>query len=335
VEIGTELRSTLTYSDKPDKEKLTNMVSDMLTSSGFYEMKSNSLTRASYHDLNGEEDPEAVRIFNPLSQDLAHMRKNLLNGGLEAIAYNINRKSPDLKLYEFGYCYYRRTEAAGKELSDRFDEQLHMGIFMSGNSTPGNWTQKAGDSSFPALKRHVETTLIRIGIEPLSLDVQGGENNNYAESLVYSNGALPIAEFGKVSPSLARSFDIKQEVYAAEFNWDNVVRALAKHRTLFTPLPRFHVVTRDFSLLLDRGVTFESLRKLALRTEKKLLKQVDLFDVYEGDKIQKGKKSYALSFTLLDEHKTLTDKQIDKVMMNLARAFDKEFGAQVRGMNES
>ncbi|MEN8156485.1 MAG: phenylalanine--tRNA ligase subunit beta [Bacteroidota bacterium] len=333
VETGSGLRSTLTWSEKPDKEQIVNMVSDLLTANGFYEMKSNSLTKASYHDRDGEEDPTAVRIFNPLSQDLAHMRKNLLYGGLEAVAYNINRKNPDLKLYEFGYAYTMDPKAAGKEPGERFNEQFRMGIFLSGKSTPGNWSQKAADASFPALKRHVESTLIKTGIDPLALEARGGENSFYSENQVLLSGSNVVVEYGRVSSPLLKQFDIKQDVYAAEFNWDVVLKLLARHRILFKPLPRFQVVTRDFSLLLDRGVTFESLRKLAFRTERRLLKNVALFDVYEGAKIEKGKKSYALTFTLLSEEKTLTDKQIDKTMMNLARAFEKEFGAQVRGMN--
>ncbi len=309
------------------------MVSDLLTANGFYEMKSNSLTKAAYHDTEEEEDPGAVRIFNPLSQDLSHMRKNLLFGGLEAIAYNINRKNPDLKLYEFGNCYYYVPEAGRKKLLDRFNEELHMGIFISGKSTPGNWSQSSSEATFSTLKRYVESTLLKIGIDPLSLDTMSSGNDHFSESQVYQSGQKSLVEFGKVAASLLKQFDIKQDVYAAEFQWDEVLNTLASHRILFRPLPRFQVVTRDFSLLLDRDVTYESLRKLAYKTEKKLLRQVALFDVYEGEKIQKGKKSYALTFTLLDEDKTLTDKQIDKTMTNLARAFEKEFGAQVRGMN--
>jgi len=333
VKVGNGLRSTLSWSEKPDREKIANMTSDLLTNSGFYEMKSNSLTKASYHDTKEKEDPTAVRLFNPLSQDLSHMRKNLLNGGLEAVSYNINRKNSDLKLYEFGYCYFLDPENKSSKTEERFSEELHLGIFMSGKSTPGNWMQQASEASFPALKRYVESVLLKTGINPLSLESSGGKSETYTESQVYMTMDKPIVEFGKVAPSLLKLFDIKQDVYAAEFDWDLLLKAVTKHRILFKPLPRFQVVTRDFSLLLDQGVSFDSLRKLALKTEKRLLKQVALFDVYEGDKIEAGKKSYALTFTLLDEVKTLTDKQIDKVMMNLARAFEKEFGAQVRGMN--
>ncbi len=332
VETGTGLKSTLSYSSKPDKEQVINKTSELLTSNGFYETKSNSLTRSSYYDREDRPDPNAVRLFNPLSQDLALMRQNLLFGGLEAIAYNINRKNADLKLYEFGNCYYQDPDVRG-ELLEGFDEQLHMGIFLSGKSQPGNWVQASGGSSFYVLKNYVETVLAKLGIDPYTLDLKGNENPNYEDGQAYSFRNLPIVEYGSVSPVILREFDVKQPVFAAEFNWDNVLNTLSDHLILFKSLPRFQVVTRDFSLMLNRNVTFESLRTLAYKTEKKLLKKVSLFDVYEGDKIEKGKKSYALTFTLLDEGKTLTDKQIDRVMMNLARAFERELGAIIRGMN--
>ena len=332
VEIGSGLRSTLSYSSKPDKEQVINMTSDMLTANGFYEIKSNSLTRSAYYDREDQQDPGAVRLFNPLSQDLALMRKKLLYGGLEAIAYNINRKNPNLKLYEFGNCYAQDPETKG-ELLDRFDEQLHMGIFLSGNSQPGNWVQTPGESSFYVQKSYVEKVLLKLGIDPQTLESEGSGNPDYGESLRYSFKGALLVEFGGVAPTVLKEFDIKQPVFAAEFRWDNVLKILSDHRILFKSLPRFQVVTRDFSLMLDRKVTFESLRTLAFKTEKRLLKRVSLFDVYEGEKIEKNKKSYALTFTLLDEDKTLTDKQIDKVMLNLANSFNREFGAVVRGMN--
>ncbi|MEN8228818.1 MAG: phenylalanine--tRNA ligase subunit beta [Bacteroidota bacterium] len=332
VEIGSGLRSTLSHSSKPDKEQVINMTSDMLTANGFYELKSNSLTRSTYYDQEEQMDPGAVRLFNPLSQDLALMRKNLLYGGLEAVAYNINRKHADLQMYEFGNCYSQDPEAGGDQLLDKFDEQLHMGIFISGRSQPGNWIQASGESSFYVLKSYVEKVLLKLGIEPLTLESSGTENPDYGECQRYSFKEVSLVEFGSVAQSVLTKFDIKQAVFAAEFRWDNVLKILSNHRILFKPLPRFQVVTRDFSLMLDRKVTFESLRVLAFKTEKRLLKKVTLFDVYEGEKIEKSKKSYALTFTLLDEEKTLTDKQIDKVMLNLAKAFEREFGAVIRGM---
>jgi len=334
VETGDGLRSTLSWTEEPDREKVVGMVSDTLTANGFFEIKANSLTKASYHDTEERQDPEAVRILNPLSQDLAHMRKSLLPGGLEAIAYNINHRNPHLKLYEFGYCYAVRTGAAkNAPVQERYREQFRLALFLTGNATPGNWVRPSGPASFASLKRYAETTLMKTGINPQRLDTSGGEGPLFAESLVYLDGPEPVAEIGKISPDVLKKLDIGQEVYAAEINWDLVTEMITGHRILFRPLPRFPEVTRDFSLLLDRKVTYESLRRQAFQTEKKLLKKVTLFDVYEGDKIEAGKKSYALSFTLLDEESTLTDKRIDKTMKNLARDFEKHFGAHVRGMN--
>ena len=332
VEITNGLRSTLSPTSKPDKEQVVNMSSDLLSANGFFEMKSNSLTPASYYDTDEITDPAAVRLSNPLSQDLALMRQNLLYGGLEAIAYNINRKQNDLKLYEFGNCYFLNNEKKGDDPLEKYREAFHMGIYLCGNVQQGNWVQEAVEASFHQLKTYAELVLIKLGIDPMTLDCKGSENPNYDDALVYLHNSTPLVEFGRVTQPAMKLFDIKQQVFAAEFNWDLVLNALTGQRILFKPLSRFHVVTRDFSLMLDRSVTFESLRTLAFKAEKKLLKKVTLFDVYEGDKIEKGKKSYALTFTLLDEDKTLTDKQIDKAMLRIASAFEKELGASVRGM---
>lgn len=333
VEVGTSLRSTLSYTSRPDKEEVIHMTSDLLTSNGFFEMKSNSLTRSVYYDRDGRPDATAVRLQNPLSQDLALMRKNLLFGGLEAIAYNINRKHSDLLLYEFGNCYFFDPDRQEAGLLDPFSEELHLGLFVTGNTRPGNWFQKAEPASFYLLKKFVESVLTRTGIRSGALQKEGTQKSGFEEQLTYLAGDRPLVEFGSVSPSLLREFDIKQPVFAAEFNWDLVMETLKGHAIQFRPLPRFHEVKRDFSLMLDRGVTFESLRELAFRTEGKYLQEVTLFDVYEGEKIEKGKKSYAVTFTLLDEEKTLNDKQIEKIMTGLARAFEREFNAVIRGMN--
>lgn len=333
VETGSSLRSTLSYSPRPDKEQLINSTSDLLTANGFYEMKSNSLTRSAYYDQGDQTDPTAVRLHNPLSQDLALMRKNLLYGGLEAIAYNINRKHADLMLYEFGNCYFLNADAEGAALLNAYEEQFHLGLFLSGKSRPGNWFQEPEDASYFTLKRYVESVLTGMGIQPSALQKGGGGNTNYTDHQLYGIRDRNLVEFGTVSPDLLQQFDLKQPVYAAEFNWDHVMASLKGQQILFRPLPRFHEVTRDFSMMLDRGVTYESLRELAFRTEKKYLREVTLFDVYEGEKIEAGKKSYALTFTLLNEEKTLTDKQIDKIMLGLARAFEREFNAIIRGLN--
>jgi phenylalanyl-tRNA synthetase beta chain len=310
---------------------VVNRTSDLLSSNGFFEMKSNSLTPLSYYEKE-DQARRAVRLFNPLSQDLALLRQNLLYGGLEAIAYNINRKHSDLLLYEFGNCYRRESKAKGEDPLDKYGENLRMGIFISGHVQGGNWIQKPVEASFYQLKTYVDQVLTKLGIDPVALDTGAPENPDLDEAICYLLNKKPLVEFGRVAKPKLKEFDIKQPVFAAEFDWDLVLEALASHRILFKPLPRFQVVTRDFSLMLDKTVTFQSLRSLAFRAETKLLQQVSLFDVYEGDKIEQGKKSYALTFTLLDEDKTLTDKQIDKAMLRIASAFEKELGASVRGM---
>jgi len=330
IDISELVHSTLSYTRKPDKEKIINQVSDSLSSNGFHEIKANSLTKEAYYEKNGKDDPEAVKIFNPLSQDLSRMRKTLLFGGLETIAYNINRKNPDLKLYEFGNCYQVNFSVRSDNPLDKYSESLHLGLFLSGKSGRGNWLEKPPASSFYFLKAYTELILKRLGLFHVNLVIKPCGNSNFTEGLTYSEGKMQIVEFGTVSGTLLKKFDIDQPVFAAEFNWDNVEKLCAGVGIIYRPLPKYPVVNRDLSMILDRSITFEQLNKLAFKSENRLLRHVNLFDVYEGDKIEKGKKSYALSFTLLDEEKTLTDKQIDNVMDRIASAFEKELGAVIR-----
>ena len=328
VEFDEHVNSTLTYIEKPNREKVINTISDMLSSIGFLEIKSNSLTRESYFD---DGDPTVVRLQNALSQDLSQMRQSLLPGGLEAVIYNINRRRPDLKLYEFGYCYFRDPEKNEENPQKNYTEELRLGVFLTGNFTRENWTTSAEPVSYYHLKSMVTMVFEKLGIDPGKLEMKEIKNEIYDQALEYYTGKGKVITFGKVSGDQLKSFDIRQEVYAAEFNWDLVLQLHKKSKVTFRPLPRFPEVRRDLSLMLDTGVRFEQLRDLAFRTEKKLLKQVDLFDVYEGEKIESGKKSYALSFTLRDEEKTLADKQIDKAMGRISKAFEQELGAVVRG----
>jgi phenylalanyl-tRNA synthetase beta chain len=335
IPFDEHVNSTLAYVEKPDKEKVVNTISDLLSANGFLEIKSNSLTSESYFD---EEDQGVVKIQNALSQDLSRMRKSLLPGGLEAVIYNINRKRPDLKLYEFGNCYFvdpakkeqHRQQGEAHPLK-KYSEEHHMGIFLTGNYTAENWTTTGDQVSFYHLKSVVMQILDKLGIDQSKVKMTEISDEQYEQALEYSIEKGIVARFGKVNSKLLGRFDIKQEVYAAEFNWDLVMRMHKKAKTVFRPLPRFPEVKRDLSLMLDKNVKFGQLEALAYQTERKILKAVDLFDVYEGDKIEKGKKSYALSFILLDEEKTLTDKQIVKVMGRIAAAYEKELSAVVRG----
>ncbi|MFZ5941370.1 MAG: phenylalanine--tRNA ligase subunit beta [Bacteroidota bacterium] len=330
IEVGEHVNSTLSYVTKPDKEKIINTVSDLLTGIGFMEMKSNSLTRASWYNRDGEADPRAVKLFNPLSQDLSHMRRTLLYGGLEAVAWNINRKNPGLMLYEFGNSYELDPDKQSSNPLDKYSEHLKLGIWLSGNNQDGNWALKGRASGFFTLKGVLDLVLKRLGFDMMELKTVPARPEFYSEGLACYHGEKELLHFGIVKNSLLAEADIRQEVFAAEFDWDLVLRLAGRHRTGFTPLPRVPAVERDLSLLLDRSVKYEELYRLAFKTEKRLLKEVSLFDVYEGEHIENGKKSYALSFKLLDEEKTLTDQQIDRVMNNIASAFEKELGAQLR-----
>ena len=300
----------------------------MLSGMGFLEIKSNSLTKESYFD---NDDPTVVRIQNALSQDLSCMRQRLLPGGLETVIYNINRRRPDLRLYEFGYCYFKDPEKKAENPQENYAEELRLGIFLTGVFTGENWTTAAEPVSYYHLKSMVMMVLDKLGIDVGKLEVKEVKNEVYDQALEYHTDKGRMITLGKVSDVQRKSFDIRQEVYAAEFNWDLVLQLHKKSKVTFRPLPRFPEVRRDLSLMLDIAVQFEQLRDLAFRTERKFLKQVDLFDVYEGEKIESGKKSYALSFILRDEEKTLADKQIDKAMGRISKAFEQELGAVVRG----
>jgi phenylalanyl-tRNA synthetase beta chain len=291
-------------------------------------MKSNSLTREAYYS---KDDPSVVHIHNPLSQDLSRMRKKLLYGGLEAVQYNLNRKKTDLRLYEFGNCYKVDPEVSGDNPREKYIEKEHLGIFISGDSTPPNWITPREEASFYHLRSILELVFAKLGLNLEQQELKSTTDPDYSEALDVINKNEKIATFGKVHPSLLEKMEVKQDVYAAEVIWDAIIQLHAKSSIIVEELPRFPEVKRDLSLMLDREITFEQLYKIAFRTEKKLLKNLELFDVYEGENIEKGKKSYALSFTLQDKDKTLTDKQIDKVMNAIANGFEKHAGAVVRG----
>lgn len=328
IEFDSHVKSTLAYIEKPDKEKVVNTVSDLMTGMGFFEIKSNSLTKESYFT---DEDDTVVKIHNALSQDLSRLRKSLLPGALEAIIYNINRKRQDLKLYEFGNCYYLHPDNNDDNPQKKYSESNHFGIFLSGKYTQENWTTAAADVSFYHLKSLVKLVLLKLGIDDSMLKSSEIKNDTYDQAIEYSTEKGPLLIFGMVSKLLLKTFDIKQDVFAAEMIWDDVLTLHKKSKVSFSPLPKFPEVKRDLSLMLNKSVKFSMLEDLAFKTEKRILKRVDLFDVYEGDKIEQGKKSYALSFTLLDEEKTLTDNQIEKVMKKISTVFENELGAVVRG----
>lgn len=328
IDFNEHVNSTLSYVKKPDREKLLNTLSDLLSANGFMEIKSNSLTKESYFD---EDDTHVVEIYNPLSQDLSRMRTSLLQGGLEAIAYNINRKRANLKLYEYGNVYSVNPDKKSDHPLRKYSEQSAFALFVTGLNEEANWTGEGGENSFYRLKAYVSMIFQKAGIILEKTSFEEHSNSFYTQALNYSSGNKLLLTIGKVDENYLKNFDIKQDVFAAEINWDLFINLHSKHHIVFQPLPKFPEVKRDLSLMLAKNIRFEELRQIAYKTESRILRNVELFDVYEGDKIEKGKKSYALSFILRDDEKTLTDKQIDKIMNRISTAFEKQLGAVVRG----
>ncbi len=332
VEIPTKVNASLQYSSKPNPVKIRNLMADMLSAEGFNEIWSNSLTKASYYE-NREaiSANNTVKLFNPLSNDLNGMRQSLLFGGLEAVAYNANRRNPDLRLYEFGNCYYQ----TGKELAEKplknYSEDEHLALFITGNKERESWAIPVTESNFFQLKGYVEKLLLKLGLKINSLKIESLSNDLVSEGLIYSTGnGRKIAEFGIVNKKLQKEFEIEMPVYYADILMDNIYLEQKNNTTLFEELPKYPEVRRDLALLIDKSVSFNQISTLANKIEKKLLRQVDLFDVYEGKGVPDGKKSYAISFILRDDMKTLNDKQIDKIMNKLIFNFEKELNAQLR-----
>ncbi|MBN2612117.1 MAG: phenylalanine--tRNA ligase subunit beta [Bacteroidales bacterium] len=333
IEISETLHSSVSYTEKPDPEKLINVISDYLSNNGFYEIMCNSLGKSDYYNnLNSYPAENLVQIVNPLSSDLDSMRQTLLFGGLESIAHNINRKNPDLMLYEFGNCYFYNPNAKGNDPLSAYSEYRHLALFLTGKKNPPHWQEKEKPMQLYTLKGFVEIIFSRLGYTANQISTSAIENKNdiFSQGLSITINNLIMAEYGMVAPSILKRFDIKSEVFYANLYWDRIFKNLKGHTVTFTELPKYPEVKRDLSMILDKSVTYEQIRKLAFATEKKLLKQVNLFDFYEGDRIEKGKKSYAVSFVLQDNQKTLVDKEIDQVMDRLMKAYEKELKAQIR-----
>ena len=330
VEIGEHVNSTLFYTDKPDKERILNIVSDMLTANGFVEIMCNSLNPASFYMNEDFETEHLVMLANPLSSDLNSMRQSLLFGGLSSVAWNINRQNPDLKFYEFGNCYfYRKTNKSFPGAED-YLEKRSFDIFITGNNGHQRWNYKNNPVDFYNIKAAVEMVFSRLGINPGSLLSGESKKKYFSESVTYVSDNIQVAEAGRVSKEYLGKFDIGQDVYYAHVEWDFLLKLIKNHGVTYSELPKYPWVRRDLALLLDKSVKFSQIKEIAFRTEKHILQDVDLFDVYESDTLGQNKKSYAVSFILRDDLRTLTDKSIEKVMNNLINAFKKEVNALIR-----
>ncbi len=329
VAISDKVNSTLTYIEKPDKEKVINTISDMLAGFGFMEIMSNSLTQGSIYSDNPDfSDKELVILANPLSSDLNAMRQTLLYGGLSAMERNINRQNSNLRFFEFGNCYFLNN--TGAKGVDAYTEKLKLDLFVTGDQSLESWNMQSSKTDFYFIKSSLNKVLERLGIAISKLEEKESEYSYFSEGIDYVENAGTIASFGKLSPKLCADFDIKQEVYYASVDWAMVMERLKAKKQGFTELPKYPAVRRDLALLLDKGVKFSSLRELAFKTERNILREVGLFDVYEDKSLGENKKSYALSFILRDDKRTLTDKMIDKVLRNLIRVYKTELGASIR-----
>ncbi|MFR9602272.1 MAG: phenylalanine--tRNA ligase subunit beta [Rikenellaceae bacterium] len=332
IEVPTHVKSTISYAPRPDRNKLMNMVADFLTANGYTEIMSNSLTKASYYEGISEYKAEAcVKIINPLSTDLNVLRQTLLFNTLEAVELNANRRNGDLKIYEFGNCYTYNAEAANAENAlAPYKENYRLAIAVTGSATSQSWNQKSEQSSFYTLRAMVEKVLRRFSIDIYALKAEELTGDLLPEGLSLALNGKELVKIGVVASKQRKAFDIKQDIYYAEIDFDALVKSTRKHKITVSELSKFPEVKRDLALLVDKSVTFATLRSVAFAADKKLLKSVSLFDVYDGDKLPEGKKSYALSFILEDKTQTLNDKTIEKVVANLQKQFEIKCGAQVR-----
>ena len=321
-----QLRVPLIASDKKSPEQLRNLVSDALTAQGFNEIMNNSLTKATYMDTHfAEIGKSKVDILNPLSNDLNAMRQTLLFGGLESLSRNIRHQNPNCKFYEFGNLY----GMSGKEKWP-YEEHSALGLFMTGRWQKERWNASTGDATFHHIHGTVKSILSRLGISAQLQDVTDKKTFNYGMEFQTKDGQL-LANFGSVNSDILESFDIEQEVFFASFNWNRILKLSALNEFEVTELSKYPSVRRDLALLVDKSVKYGRLEELAYQTERKLLKEVDLFDIYEGKGVPEGKRSYALSFILQDANSTLNDKTIDKTMGRLQQRFEREVGAELRG----
>ncbi len=321
IETTEKLNASISNTSKFEDYKLRNVIGNQLASQGFYEILSNSLTTPKYTELSDNlKTDHDVSMLNPLSNDLSVMRQSLLFSGLEAVSYNINRKRDNLKLYEFGKSYHHYD--SGRE------EIKHLALFVSGNKNSMRWNAPIQKSDFFYLKGIVNSTLERLGLS--GHKVSPIKNDIFSEGISLELGKVKLVEFGIINKKILKHFGISQEVLYADFNWDNILELAKGNDIKFKGIPKYPEVRRDFALLIDDTIKFEDIDKIAMQTEKHLLKDVDLFDVYHGKNLPNGKKSYAVSFTLQDEKKTLTDKQIDKIMSKLQANFEKQLGAELR-----
>ena len=330
IEIPLAVKSTISYAPKPDIDRVTNKISDFFTSNGFHEIMSNSLTRATYYEeLKSFPIDKSVKIANPLSQDLNVMRQTLLFSALEAVELNTNRRNSNLKLYEFGNCYFYNPYES-EDILAPYSEQNTLGILVTGSDMSASWNVAQKDASIFTLKSYIERMLKSFGLDINKSQLAACESDIYSDAMSVKFKNKHLMNYGIVAKSITKNFGIKNNVYYAEINFDNLLHIVKNYKLTVEQLSKYPEVRRDLALLVDKSVLFIDLYNTAFKSEKKLLKNVSLFDVYEGDKLPEGKKSYALNFVLEDTTKTLTDNVIDKCMNNMIFQFEKQHNTEIR-----
>jgi phenylalanyl-tRNA synthetase beta chain len=331
VESNNHVNSTLTYVEKPDKEKVINTISDLLSANGFAEIMCNSLNPASWYEQSSDfNTDQLVRLVNPLSSDLNAMRQSLLYGGLNSVLWNINRQCYDLKFYEFGNCYFKVNSEHPVPSVDDYNEKTSLDLFITGKTGKESWNHKTNPTDFFQIKSATEMVLSRLGINPSSFACGESSRKYFAESVTYSFNKILVAETGRISKGYLSKFDIGQDVFYSHLEWDYILKLIKNNIMSYRELPKYPSVRRDLAILLDKNIRFSQIREIAFKTEKNVLQEVGLFDVYESNSLGANKKSYAVSFILRDDLKTMTDKNIEKVVNNLIRAFENELGAKIR-----
>ncbi|MBR0269566.1 MAG: phenylalanine--tRNA ligase subunit beta, partial [Prevotella sp.] len=339
VEIPTQLKSSLTVAGEQDKDhRLQNIVAEQLVGGGFNEILNNSLSKLSYYEQEGNTAyplESTVKVMNPLSADLGVMRQTLLFGGLESIVRNANRKNPNLRFFEFGNCYHYRAEKSGESEDvlpiKAYSEEMHLALWVTGKRVEGSWIHQNEDSSFYELNAYVQNILTRLGVPQGMLVCEKSDSSIFSSGLTLKNrGGKKFVELGVVSHKLQKDFGIQNPVYYADLNWSALMKAIRKNKVEYTEISKYPAVSRDLALLIDKQVEFAQIEQIARQSERKLLKKVELFDVYEGKNLPEGKKSYAVNFILQDEQKTMGDKQIDAIMQKIIQNLKKQLNAELR-----
>jgi len=331
VEPCKSTKSTIQLAPHPDKMKLQNLISEMFTARGFNEIMSNSLTRSVYYDhLESFKSENTVQLFNPLSSDLNAMRQTLLFGGLEAINRNSNFRNSDLRFYEFGNVYHFDGSKTFAHPVKNYSEEEHIGIWITGKKETENWKVKEEPTSFFTLKANAENILTRLGINVENCIIESLSNDIFSEGLEYRFNHVLIGQIGYVNNTILKNCNITADVFYGDLSWTSILKAIKNHKATYTPLLKYPEVRRDLALLIDKNVQFSTIKALAFKAERQILRSVNIFDVYEGANLPEGKKSYAVSFILRDEEKTLNEKQIEKTMSRLISVYEREVGAQIR-----